>query len=838
MFLVAARVAEIHLAVLDDRIRPVGDVKPAVGAELNVDGPEGDVGRAQQVGHFLGLKTGVRLAVFEAHDAMGAEIAGNEIALPIVGELGRTDHFQAGELRIVARTDALQFAPRAGVGEIHGAGHAIGDALEARSIGEKRVAVIVPVMAPGIAAAAREDLELIGVGIEPPDAGAVQARDAVRRLDVCVGVNRLVHVDASVVTPAQGVQIVMRVLGAETGQNDASLVRLAVPVSVLEIKQLMAGSDVTTPLAIGQHAGGNQKTVGEHRRFVRLAVPVGVFENDNGIGGGLAGFDLGIDLGTGHPQSALGVPVDFDRLVQLGVFRPQTHLEAIGDFEAGDRLAVEMRGWRRACLWLFRAGRRDACPALGEQSRHFHYGRGILMFEVAKFCDSLFPLLNQRIKPGNFDSVLALLLFAEAEKVSPVFRTPAVKEKFVLFADGGAKQLELRRCLFGERRRSQRPGEHRHDSFCCWLIAGFAEMDPVRLQKHAMPRSQIKEIHELPAALPGQGPQRIANGHQSGIVLADFAFRARAPLAVNRSQQNKPHFIGPVGRGPADLFDGVHEPAYVRLELGDAGFTRERRGHAVTEERHGRLDERDLFFDALEPFVLGFVPVEAGARPAQRRVGRPAEIAKGDIAVGKRRREAHLYVAIVHFALKKRVADEEDAVAVLEFQGVVGSCERARTERGDERQTGERMRQWAGELEYGFHRPLSAVKMVIAIMPAPAALGWILSGKYSGRSPRARCTSMVGIFFSCATCLIAGMISRLTVSSLMPHRVSYTGGGRQTQTFGRDGKAVKWSSMSRKSPANSPPYFQFCGLESLVPRARTMTCGAKSFSCSNCWRFQ
>src|SRR5947207_15810618 len=101
--------------MLNDRIRPFGNVERAVRAELNVDGTEGDVGRAQQVRHFLRLKAGAGLAVFEMDDPMRAEIAGDEVALPIVGELRRANDFEAGEFRIVAGADALQFAARAGV---------------------------------------------------------------------------------------------------------------------------------------------------------------------------------------------------------------------------------------------------------------------------------------------------------------------------------------------------------------------------------------------------------------------------------------------------------------------------------------------------------------------------------------------------------------------------------------------------------------------------------------------------------------------------------------------------------------------------------------------------
>src|SRR5207247_5910790 len=177
--------------------------------------------------------------------------------------------------------------------------HAVGNTLKTSAVGEERVAVIVPAVAPRIAAAFGEHFEPIRGRIEPPDAATVETHHAVRRLDVCVGVDGLVHVDVPVVTPAQRVQIVVRVLGAKTGKNDALLVRFAIAVCVLEIQQLMAGGDVTTLIAVGQDAGGNEQAVGEHGGFVGFAVAIGVFEHNDGIGGGLARLDLRIHLGTG-----------------------------------------------------------------------------------------------------------------------------------------------------------------------------------------------------------------------------------------------------------------------------------------------------------------------------------------------------------------------------------------------------------------------------------------------------------------------------------------------------------------------------------------------------------
>ena len=53
---VAAWVAEIDLAVLDDGVVPVGDVDGTVGAHLHVDGTERGVGALDEFGQFAEAK--------------------------------------------------------------------------------------------------------------------------------------------------------------------------------------------------------------------------------------------------------------------------------------------------------------------------------------------------------------------------------------------------------------------------------------------------------------------------------------------------------------------------------------------------------------------------------------------------------------------------------------------------------------------------------------------------------------------------------------------------------------------------------------------------------------
>lgn len=82
-------------------------------------------------------------------------------------------------------------------------------------------------------------------------------RHPVGRLDVGVRVNRLVHVEVPVITPAQRVEIVMGVLGTEARQSDRAAVGLAVAIGVFQMQKLMTGRHVASALSIGDHARGN-----------------------------------------------------------------------------------------------------------------------------------------------------------------------------------------------------------------------------------------------------------------------------------------------------------------------------------------------------------------------------------------------------------------------------------------------------------------------------------------------------------------------------------------------------------------------------------------------------
>ena len=164
------RVAEIDFAVLDDRVVSVGNVDRSVRSHLHVDRAEGDVIRLDQLDLLARAEAGSVLADDVAADAMASEIVGNEIPLPVVGQVPAADDLQTAQLR-TARVQAAQDSFRAERGDITRAGDDVVDPLAAGSVGRERHAVIVKRMTPRIDEPASKHFRwLHGLRAELPNA--------------------------------------------------------------------------------------------------------------------------------------------------------------------------------------------------------------------------------------------------------------------------------------------------------------------------------------------------------------------------------------------------------------------------------------------------------------------------------------------------------------------------------------------------------------------------------------------------------------------------------------------------------------------------------------------
>ena len=125
-------------------------------------------------------------------------------------------------------------------------------------------------------------------------------------------------------------------------------------------------------------------------------------------------------------------------------------------------------------------------------------------------------------------------------------------------------------------------------------------------------------------------------------------------------------------RGRGEFSEGVEEAVVIGTEFLGAGETVEGVGHAVADEDDSRAGVGDLLLE-LGPTLVGGLAAglheaEPGAGGAGGGVGAPAEVAEGDVAIGGAGGEHELDPAVVLFALDQGVAEENDAVAVAEFE--------------------------------------------------------------------------------------------------------------------------------------------------------------------------
>ena len=155
------------------------------------------------------------------------------------------DELEAGKLRVAARRHARHDAPPVFIREIHRAGHAPVDPAAARAIGEETLPPLIPGVAPRIAQALEEHLQPLGARVVGEDGAGVHPHHAVGRLQMAVDVDALVKVQPPIRPPAQCVDEMVRVLGAEAGEDDALRVGLAVAVGVGEVEQLGGLADVS-----------------------------------------------------------------------------------------------------------------------------------------------------------------------------------------------------------------------------------------------------------------------------------------------------------------------------------------------------------------------------------------------------------------------------------------------------------------------------------------------------------------------------------------------------------------------------------------------------------------
>ena len=289
---------------------------------------------------------------------MRTKVVGDGVPLPIVGQMPAADDFDAAMLG-AAGVQAMQDPRGVNRREVIRARQKVVDAFAAGAVGAERLPPAIEVMPPSVDESANEDLQLTRLGAKVPDAAAIEPADAVRCFDVAVDVDRLIEIQQSFRTPAERVQNVVRVFGAKAREQRLPAIGASITVGVAEMDELGAVGDIRAAVT-RLDAGGNQQAIGEDAGLVRLTIAVAIFQDDDPIVGHLAGENLRIDLGAGHPQSAGRVEVHLDRLGDQRIRGVERDFKTVGNLK---RLPLELRiGGRNVLeLTLSECGTRRDC---------------------------------------------------------------------------------------------------------------------------------------------------------------------------------------------------------------------------------------------------------------------------------------------------------------------------------------------------------------------------------------------------------------------------------------------------------------------------------------------
>jgi len=289
MLMVSSLVVKIHFAVLDDVIAPVIEVEGSVRTFINVHGPihaGGPVavgtfgGNVNEVMLLGGEKAGAVVTETKTEGAMATEIVGHKKPSILFWKDARGNDFEAAMLGLAGIEAGEDFAPTMVRGcYVSCTGEGVMDAGPARAVGEKRLAEVVGLVPPWIDQSVGENLKVMGVGVESPNAAFAQATNSPRGFCVRVDVDGLGKAYSPIFSVAETMHDMVGVLGAEAGDEDGLLVSLAIVVRVTQVKDFGGGSDVHTTVP-RENRSGHEKSVGEDLASIRHTVAVDVLQHD------------------------------------------------------------------------------------------------------------------------------------------------------------------------------------------------------------------------------------------------------------------------------------------------------------------------------------------------------------------------------------------------------------------------------------------------------------------------------------------------------------------------------------------------------------------------------
>jgi len=204
----------------------------------------------------------------------------------------------------------------------------------------KKLAVFVPIVAPGIGGAMGEDFEGFAVGMKSPDAafnGDALRVGRTRDTDITGAGSAAATVKPAVGSPAESIgKIVVVVPGdGEAIEDDFGLAIGDVVAIAIRNEEELRRTHCPDAAASEFDAGEHLQLVGEDLALVGFSVAVLVVENDDAIAEveveAFAAF--GVSVVFGDPHAAFAIPSHCDGILDLGFSGVDGGLESFGEFE-------------------------------------------------------------------------------------------------------------------------------------------------------------------------------------------------------------------------------------------------------------------------------------------------------------------------------------------------------------------------------------------------------------------------------------------------------------------------------------------------------------------------
>ena len=656
---VAVRVAHVVLHVADDGVGPVGDVQGAVGTDLQVGGAEIGIARHDDRLDLPGRDLGaVVLHLVLEHAEEADRVADQEVAPVLLREMA-------------ARQEAGRGHGANPLGEPGLVAHPLADvdvrADARRAVVGELVAPLVEDVAVGVGADGEVELDLERPRIEPMHAGRGGTHRPRRRLH-----RRDVEHAPRPVEPAVGadehrVGGMVRVGAVEPLEHAELEVCLAVAVGVLEEPDLRKRRHQHPP-APELEAGDAVEAVGERHAAVRHAVAVVVGQADDLVEPRLGRIPVRVGRPHGDEQHAIRIDRHLHGVGHLGkhlLGRKQVDLHPVGDLHPLDRLlAPEID-----------------VPAPLELPGNVGLHRG-LAGKVVVLDDEVAPLgdgPDPGVAVGRHDVEDLHLahhhvgvrlaepgeLGAAAEHVVAVDHPVAAEPVVVLVEHRLPEPLERR---LGGRACPRKQVLHDHVGH--GPIALVEQVDAVhrqRLRRRGVePLRRREQVDEHDLFFPADAAHGIGvQGEEIVVGGAVGEVRIVEILVGDRREEDEPRRRPAVVLLPAHAVDRRRQflPEGVQAPRAAQGLVAAEEG-----ENHARLDLGEPLVRRAEVLL---------ARPDGELVAGEAEVAKHELQAGVGGVDPRLQPAGVLHPVGERVADDGDAVPLLEHEpGLGGSCGR------------------------------------------------------------------------------------------------------------------------------------------------------------------